>query len=76
MTQTSFAKAVDIVGGQNEMARRLSVQQSMVRYWLLFSKRGVPGERVADVVAAVDGAVQSHELRPDIFPPPDIRETG
>ena len=66
-----FARAVDSVGGQNEMARRLGVYQSHVRYWLTKGKRGVPAERVLDVVKACEGHVLAHELRPDIFPPPE-----
>lgn len=38
-----------------------------------WKKRGVPVERVPAVVRATDGAVQAHELRPDLpelFPVP------
>src|SRR5690606_21756723 len=56
---------------QSELARRVGVKQPHVWKWLRSGR--VPAERVPAVVRAVAGAVQAHELRPDLpelFPVP------
>ncbi|EPH1210959.1 transcriptional regulator [Pseudomonas aeruginosa] len=58
-------------GNQSELARRCGVKQPHVWKWLRAGR--VPVERVPSVVAAVDGLVRAHELRPDLpqlFPHP------
>lgn len=69
--KSALREACDLVGGQKSLAARIGTTQSMVWYWLVRSKRGVPGEFVL-AVEAVTG-VSRHALRPDIFPEPDRR---
>lgn len=49
---------------QDALAVRLGVTQSAISQWM---RSRVPAERVLAVVAATGGAVQPHELRPDIY---------
>ncbi len=67
--KSALRAACDLAGGQKSLAARIGTTQSMVWYWLVRSKRGVPGEFVL-AVEAVTG-VSRHALRPDIFPEPD-----
>jgi DNA-binding transcriptional regulator YdaS (Cro superfamily) len=71
--KSALREACDLAGGQKSLAARIGTTQSMVWYWLVRSKRGVPGEFVL-AVEAVTG-VSRHALRPDIFPESDP-ETG
>ena len=65
----ALAKAIDAAGGQAPLARKINTEQPRVWYWLHKAERA-PAEFVSPIVAAIDGAVLPHELRPDIFPPP------
>jgi DNA-binding transcriptional regulator YdaS (Cro superfamily) len=70
---TPIQQAVEIVGGQSELARRIggSVRQPHVWKWL---RRGFPpGEYCRSIEAATDGRVSRYILRPDIYgePPQD-----
>lgn len=63
-------KAIGVVGSPTELAKRVGVSPQNVFNW---KKRGVPAERVPAVVRATNGAIQAHELRPDLpelFPVP------
>ncbi|NHN79707.1 helix-turn-helix domain-containing protein [Azotobacter chroococcum] len=63
-------KAIGVVGSPTELAKRVGVSPQNIFNW---KRRGVPAERVPAVVRATDGAVQAHELRPDLpelFPVP------
>lgn len=63
-------RAIRQAGSPSELAKRVGVTPQNIFNW---RKRGVPVERVPAVVRAIDGAVQAHELRPDLpdlFPPP------
>ncbi|MDC9591424.1 helix-turn-helix domain-containing protein [Xenorhabdus sp. XENO-10] len=65
-------RAVSIAGGQTALARQIGVTQGAVWKWLRGLKRVSPEHAVA-IVEATNGAVQAHELRPDlpkVFPPP------
>ncbi|TBW12641.1 helix-turn-helix domain-containing protein [Azotobacter chroococcum subsp. isscasi] len=68
----ALEKALEYCGNnQSELARRCGVRQPHVWKWLKAGR--VPAERVPAVVRATDGAVQAHELRPDLpelFPVP------
>jgi len=64
----ALQEAVQIVGGQSELARRIGgkVRQQHVHYWL---KRGyIPPDHVIAIEAATEGRVSRHRLRPDIYP--------
>ena len=63
-------KAIKAAGSPTELAKRIGATPQNIFNW---RKRGVPAERVPDVVDAVAGAVFAHELRPDLprlFPVP------
>ncbi|MGE0716898.1 MAG: transcriptional regulator [Alphaproteobacteria bacterium] len=63
-------RAVRCVGGQASLARKCGVSQAHVWHWLHKTRR-VPAERVLAIESATGGHVSRHELRPDIYPPPD-----
>lgn len=70
MSDSALDRAIRAAGGGRALARKLGVSPMAVSQW---KKRGVPVERVPAVVRATDGAVQAHELRPDLpelFPVP------
>lgn len=70
VSMTALDKAISAAGSATELAKRLDVTPQNIFNW---RKRGVPAERVPDVVDAAGGAVLAHELRPDLprlFPAP------
>lgn len=54
---------------QAAMADKIGVSQGMVSHWIGGRKQITP-EKAKAIEAATHGAVQRHELRPDIFDPP------
>ena len=73
MKNSSFEKAVKIVGSQYRMAKILGKRQSVIWAWL---KRGtVSAEYVLKVEQATGGRVTRHELRPDLYPEEDQEES-
>lgn len=54
---------------QSALAERVGVSQSMVSHWLTGRKQVTP-EKAKAIELVTHGAVQRHELRPDIFDPP------
>lgn len=68
MGGNALATAVDLVGGQAQLARLLGVSQPNVWHWLHKSER-VPAEYVLKIEHATGGKVSRHELRPDLYPP-------
>lgn len=65
----ALQKAVDLAGGQSELARRIGgkVKQQHVHYWLTRMEQ-ISHEHVLACERAVGGQVTRHQLRPDIFP--------
>lgn len=65
----ALQKAVDLAGGQSELARRIGgkVRQGHVYYWLNTMKK-ISHEHVLAAERAVNGQVTRHDLRPDIYP--------
>lgn len=61
---SAIQKAIDAVGTQAELARRLNVTDMAISQW---KKRGVPPERCIPIEDATDRAVTRYELRPDVF---------
>lgn len=55
-------------GGQKPLADEIGTSQSQVWYWLVRSKRGIPGEFALKTEKAV--GVPRYELRPDLYAPP------
>ncbi|MGP0820057.1 transcriptional regulator [Serratia sp. CY81489] len=65
-------RALDIVGSQKKLADECGVSQPAVHKWL--NGGMVSPENVKAIVAATCGAVQAHEIRPDLpelFPHPE-----
>ncbi|MDC9622113.1 helix-turn-helix domain-containing protein [Xenorhabdus sp. XENO-7] len=74
MINTPIEKAIKLWGSQKRFAEHIGKAQSTVSDWLTGKKRISP-ENVVIIVEATNGAVQAHELRPDlpkVFPPPEI----
>lgn len=68
MEDQGLARAIAIAGSQSELARRMggNTKQQHISLWL---NGKLPAESVRAVVAATDGVVSAHELRPDLYPP-------
>lgn len=66
-TSSSLDRAADIVGSQAALAKALGVTPMAISHW---KSRGVPVPRCKAIEELTHGAVQRHELRPDIFDPP------
>ncbi|MEQ1965384.1 helix-turn-helix domain-containing protein [Xenorhabdus khoisanae] len=72
MVNTAIEKAIRLWGSQRKFAEHIGKAQSTVSDWLTGKKKISP-ENVVVIVEATNGAVQAHELRPDlpkVFPPP------
>jgi len=67
---TVARKAINLAGGQAEVARKMGVTRSAVNQWAF---KGVPATRVRSLSALVNQAsanavqVSPEEIRPDIF---------
>lgn len=59
-------KAIDAIGSQAELARRLRIKAQSVTKW-----PRVPAERVLQVEAIT--GVSKHDLRPDLYPRPGVK---
>ncbi|MGJ0635916.1 transcriptional regulator [Xenorhabdus bovienii] len=73
MKNSVIKKVIDIAGSQAKLAQVLGCAQSLISAWL-YRKKRVSVSRVPDIVVFSNGAVQAHELRPDlptVFPPPE-----
>lgn len=69
---SALEKAIEVVGGQTQLARLLGVKQANVWHWLNKADR-VPGEYVLAIETATGGQVTRHSLRPDLYP--DVQAT-
>ena len=58
-------KAADAVGGVSRLAKQLDCKRQALHQW-----DEVPRGRVLEIEEITLGAVQRHEMRPDIYPPP------
>ena len=63
----ALARCYRICGSQAAFARLIGVSGSALTKW---NKFGVPPRRVRQIVAVMNGAVEYHELRPDMYPRP------
>lgn len=61
-TQGGFAEAI-------AKSSKLPTSQQLVQNWL--KRESVPAQWVGHIVAASNGAIQAHEIRPDVFPAPE-----
>lgn len=71
----ALARAVEVVGGQTQLARLLGVKQANVWHWLNRADH-VPGEFVLAIERATGGEVSRHELRPDLYPNAQAADDG
>ena len=67
MSKKALKRAIKIVGGQAELARRIGSKQQTVWNWLHRNDSGVPAEFVSKIEIATGGKVTRHQLRPDVF---------
>ncbi len=73
-TLTPIQRAAALVGGQSELARRITATDGQkpitpqgVGAWCR-GETQIPSERVIAIEAITGGQVTRHELRPDIYP--------
>lgn len=66
-TKQAVQKAIDLSGGQAQLADKLGIKQPSVSYWLKVGK--VSAEYTLKAEQATNGEVTRHDLRPDIFGP-------
>lgn len=71
MKQPSHVKplqeAIEIVGSQAELARRLKKKQGHIWFWLKEAKKLSPGIAIK-IEQATDGKVPRHRLCPELSP--------
>lgn len=61
----ALERAIEAAGGLSALAGAIDVSPQVVSNWR--SRGRVPPERCDAIERATNGAVTSHELRPDIF---------
>lgn len=64
--EEAFAKVVEILGTQAEIARLLGLRQSSVSYWRI---TGIPAEQAVELEKASSGKVPRWVSRPDLWEP-------
>lgn len=64
--KSAIQKAVEAVGSQSELARRVGVTPQRVGQWVKCGR--VPAEQVLKIEFACAATVSRFELRPDIYP--------
>lgn len=73
MSTEAISAAIDIAGSQRGLADACGVKQPTVWAWLHGKKR-VSAENAKRIEIATNGAIQAHQIRPDLphlFPHPD-----
>ncbi len=63
----ALSRAIELVGGQTQLARLLGVKQANVWHWLNRAQH-VPAEYVLPIEKATGGKVGRRDLRPDLYP--------
>jgi DNA-binding transcriptional regulator YdaS (Cro superfamily) len=62
----ALSKAIELVGGQVALSKKLGVTQQTISYWLTTSKK-VPAEFAKPIEEATGGTVTRKQLRPEIY---------
>ena len=65
MTKESLLQAIEIVGGQSQLAELLDIKQGHVSMWVNRNKKAPPAEYVLKIEKAT--GISRHKLRPDVF---------
>lgn len=65
MSKKYLLKAIEIVGGQSQLAELLGVKQGHVAMWVHRNKKAPPAEYVLRIEEIT--GVSRYQLRPDIF---------
>lgn len=68
MDKTHTQRAIELAGGQSELARHFNISREAVRQWEEADQ--VPVRRVLDVEKITGGHVTRYDLRPDIYGDP------
>ena len=66
MRDEILTRAFEAAGGVAALAAKLGVTSQAVSQWTR-----IPAERTLAVEAATGGKIARHELRPDLYPPPE-----
>jgi DNA-binding transcriptional regulator YdaS (Cro superfamily) len=61
----ALEQAINIVGGQTALAKKLGVRQQTVFVWL---KNGLPVRRVLQVEQATNRQISRYQLKPSFYP--------
>lgn len=67
-TRDAAKAAIQKLKGPSRVAKKLGILPWAVSKW---TKRKIPAERVRDILEHFPGEITAHELRPDLFQPPD-----
>jgi len=67
-------RAITHAGGPTELAKVLGVTPQAVSRWSAANQ--IPAKWVLPLEALIEGAVKRHELRPDLYPAPDLDVNG
>jgi|GEM_PF-300003 DNA-binding transcriptional regulator YdaS (Cro superfamily) len=72
--QSPTKRAVVFAGGVTEIARALGITPQAVSGWLRRDK--IPSKWVLAIENLIEGEVPRFELRPDLYPAPDLELDG
>jgi DNA-binding transcriptional regulator YdaS (Cro superfamily) len=62
----ALLEAINIVGSQAALARKLGIKQQSVAFWL---KKGLPVKRVIEIEMITRRKVSRYKLKPSFFHP-------
>lgn len=65
MEKEYLLKAIDVAGGQSQLASALSIKQGHVAMWVHRDKKAPPAEYVLKIEELT--GISRHKLRPDVF---------
>lgn len=69
--QEALKQAIETCGGEAVLARHVGVTPQAVNQWDVS-----PPLRVLEIERATNGAIQRHQLRPDLYPSPNASEAA